>query len=306
MNLSPLLLNFITEFLEKSSTLRIWKHIWIKFECVRSVDVMDAPNGGEGLEDQLGPLKLSLTPKRWGVYSLNTSSSGQRPHHPSASALSSPPPGDSFPLHHLESWANPGPWVFRTCQRWAKTICKCITSRQGKSRGTEGSTNIMSVEKFKKESSKPLVELLQFQQSSQQVHRQAIKQASLHRRGFNRTLTSGSRVFLKHTLERPSLVRPSSVNAYFKTVRKWKCKSLSCVRFFVILWTAAHQAPLHGVSQARILEWVAIPFFRGYSQPRNQNWASCTAGRFFTNWATREQCNTRPNILLTIREVSWF
>ena len=82
MNLSPLLLNFIIEFLEKSSTLRIWKHIWIKFECVRSVDVMDAPNGGEGLEDQLGPLKLSLTPKRWGLYSLNTSSSGQRPITP--------------------------------------------------------------------------------------------------------------------------------------------------------------------------------------------------------------------------------
>ena len=44
----------------------------------------------------------------------------------------------------------------------------------------------------------------------------------------------------------------------------------------------------HGISQARILEWVAIPFSRGYSWPRDQTWVSCIAGRFFTFWATRE------------------
>ena len=36
---------------------------------------------------------------------------------------------------------------------------------------------------------------------------------------------------------------------------------------------------------ARILEWVAISFRRGSPQPRNQTWVSCTAGRFFTDWA---------------------
>ena len=35
-------------------------------------------------------------------------------------------------------------------------------------------------------------------------------------------------------------------------------------------------------------EWEAIPFSRGSSQPRNQNWVSCIAGRFLTIWATRE------------------
>ena len=40
--------------------------------------------------------------------------------------------------------------------------------------------------------------------------------------------------------------------------------------------------------QARILEWVAIPFSRGSSQPRDQTQASCIAGRFLTIWATRE------------------
>ena len=38
----------------------------------------------------------------------------------------------------------------------------------------------------------------------------------------------------------------------------------------------------------RILEWVAFPFSRGSSQPRNQTRVSCIAGGFFTSWATRE------------------
>ena len=38
----------------------------------------------------------------------------------------------------------------------------------------------------------------------------------------------------------------------------------------------------------RILEWVAYPFSRGSSQPRDQTGVSCIAGQFFTNWAMRE------------------
>ena len=45
---------------------------------------------------------------------------------------------------------------------------------------------------------------------------------------------------------------------------------------------------VHGILQARILEWVAFPFCRGSSQPRDQTQASCIAGGFFTSWATRE------------------
>ena len=45
---------------------------------------------------------------------------------------------------------------------------------------------------------------------------------------------------------------------------------------------------VHGVLQARILEWVAISFSRGSSQPRDQTLVSCTAGKFFTVWTTRE------------------
>ena len=45
---------------------------------------------------------------------------------------------------------------------------------------------------------------------------------------------------------------------------------------------------VHGILQARILEWVAYPFSKGSSQPRNRTCVSCLAGRFLTNWATRE------------------
>ena len=45
---------------------------------------------------------------------------------------------------------------------------------------------------------------------------------------------------------------------------------------------------VHGILQARILEWVAISFSRGLSQPRDQTWVSCIVGRFFTDWATRK------------------
>ena len=44
---------------------------------------------------------------------------------------------------------------------------------------------------------------------------------------------------------------------------------------------------VHRIFQARILEWLAIPFSRESSQPRDGTWLSCIASRFFTVWATR-------------------
>ena len=46
---------------------------------------------------------------------------------------------------------------------------------------------------------------------------------------------------------------------------------------------------VHGISQANILEWIAISFSRGCSPPRNQTLFSCIAGRFFTREAA---CNS--------------
>ena len=45
---------------------------------------------------------------------------------------------------------------------------------------------------------------------------------------------------------------------------------------------------VQGIFQARILEWVAIPFSRGYSRPRNRIQVFRIADRFFTVWATRK------------------
>ena len=41
---------------------------------------------------------------------------------------------------------------------------------------------------------------------------------------------------------------------------------------------------VHGILQARILEWLAFPFSRGSSQPRDWTQVSRFAGGFFTNW----------------------
>ena len=38
-------------------------------------------------------------------------------------------------------------------------------------------------------------------------------------------------------------------------------------------------ASLHGIPQARILQWVVVPFSRGSSLPRDRIWVSCIAGR---------------------------
>ena len=49
---------------------------------------------------------------------------------------------------------------------------------------------------------------------------------------------------------------------------------------------------VHGILQARILEWVAISFSWGSSRPGNQTRVSCIVGRFFTNWPKREAEHT--------------
>ena len=50
---------------------------------------------------------------------------------------------------------------------------------------------------------------------------------------------------------------------------------------------------VHGILQARILEWVAILFSRGSSWPRDQSRVSCIAGEFFTLWATSETLKSK-------------
>ena len=48
------------------------------------------------------------------------------------------------------------------------------------------------------------------------------------------------------------------------------------------------QSQIHGILQARILQWIAIPFSRGSCWPRDQTQVFHTAGRFSAIWAPRE------------------
>ena len=114
----------------------------------------------------------------------------------------------------------------------------------------------------------------------------------------------------------------------------------SCVLLFVTPWTVACQAPLSmafsrqeywsglpcpppgdllypGIESKtpslqvdsyhlshkgspRILEWVAYPYSRGPSWPRNQTRVSCIAGRFFTSWATWEAAKGNAKTILRL------
>ena len=82
------------------------------------------------------------------------------------------------------------------------------------------------------------------------------------------------------------------------------CRALSCVwgislAFFIFILKVkvAQLCPtfcdpvdytVHGIFQATILEWVAFPFSRGSSQPRDWTQVSCIAGGFFTSWTTQK------------------
>ena len=59
-------------------------------------------------------------------------------------------------------------------------------------------------------------------------------------------------------------------------------KLLGLIRLYATPWTSPAGSSVHGILQARTLEWVAIPFSRGSSQPRDRTWVSCIAGGLFT------------------------
>ena len=77
---------------------------------------------------------------------------------------------------------------------------------------------------------------------------------------------------------------------------KVKAESLvtqSCPTFCDPMDCSLPGSSVHGIFQARILEWVAISFFRGSSWPRDPTWVSHIAGRRFTVWATKSIDNTK-------------
>ena len=63
---------------------------------------------------------------------------------------------------------------------------------------------------------------------------------------------------------------------------------------------------VHGILQARILQWVAMLLSRESSQPKDWTWVSHFAGRFFTVWATREAHIDHTYIQCTVTDTLYI
>ena len=78
----------------------------------------------------------------------------------------------------------------------------------------------------------------------------------------------------------------------------WQCSLLRMARVLVTQLCLSLCDPMdcslpgslcvHGILQARILEWIVISFSSGSSRPRDWTWVSCIAGSFFIIWAMKE------------------
>ena len=89
---------------------------------------------------------------------------------------------------------------------------------------------------------------------------------------------AGCRILVPQTRIEPW---PTAVKAWHPN--HWKVKvAQSCPILCDPMDCSPLGSSVHGILQTRILEWVAILFSRGSSQPRDQTQGSCIAGRFFT------------------------
>ena len=135
-------------------------------------------------------------------------------------------------------------------------------------------------------------------------------------------------MFTIHELKKISRYMDSLITFWSKT--KQKCKpihidscymrskwseSVNCSSFLTLcdpMDCSLLGSSVHGILQARILEWVAIPFSRGSSRPRD--WThlsnvSCITGRFFTTGATcKAKQNKNPDqmIVKVLSENLWL
>ena len=90
---------------------------------------------------------------------------------------------------------------------------------------------------------------------------------------------------------------PALAGGFFTTEPPWKAVDLfeserevaqSCLTLCDPMDCSLPGSSVHGIFQARVLEWVVIFFSRGSSWPRDRTLVSRIAGRHFTVWATRE------------------
>ena len=93
----------------------------------------------------------------------------------------------------------------------------------------------------------------------------------------------------------------------FKLCQSAAAAAISHVQLF---WDPKDCSPLgtsaHGISQARMLEWVAISFSRGSSQPRDRTHISCLAVGFFTTELPGNSYDRTIEITLSFKKVTDF
>ena len=83
---------------------------------------------------------------------------------------------------------------------------------------------------------------------------------------------------------------------------KWSEVAQSCPTLWDPMDCSLPGSSVHGIFQAIVLEWNAISFSSGSSQPRDWTWVSRIVDRRFTIWATREVlllCEQYPSLLHT-------
>ena len=117
----------------------------------------------------------------------------------------------------------------------------------------------------------------------------------LHLSEFLKFMSTESVTLCNHLiLCHPPLLSPSifpSISDYnmpLQWIMKAKVKSLSRVRLCDSIDCSLPGSSVHGIFQAIVLEWIAISFSRGSSQPRARTRVSHIVDRCFTVWATRE------------------
>ena len=96
----------------------------------------------------------------------------------------------------------------------------------------------------------------------------------------------------------------------FSNLHRWStcvpaCLLLSHVWVFATPWTVCSPpgSSVHGILQARMLEWVAIPSSTGSSSPKDRIQVSHIVGIFFTIWATGS-CLCRKREVLNHKNIS--
>ena len=102
-------------------------------------------------------------------------------------------------------------------------------------------------------------------------------------------------LYIWPTWEAPEKLTQLTANLKLSDV---KSESVSCSAVSSSLWSmdcSLVGSSIHVILQAKILEWVAIPFSRGSSWPRVQTWVSCISGRFFIIWIIREVQESQHN-----------